>query len=114
GLCGIASGAALPDRELLEKLLKGTDPLRTEVVREVCETVDFHGGRPWTVEVAVWDLVGKALQQPLWKLLGGRSEKMLAYASSGERVDPEERVRRGRAVRDAGVPPGEIPLNQSG
>ena len=31
----------------------GVDPLRTEVVREVCETVDFHGGRPGRVEVAV-------------------------------------------------------------
>ena len=113
GLCGFASGASLPDREVLEKLLVGTDPLRTEVVREVCETVDFHGGRPWTVEVAVWDLVGKALQQPLWKLLGGRSEKMLAYASSGERVDPEERVRRVLALRDAGVRAVKIRFNQA-
>jgi L-alanine-DL-glutamate epimerase-like enolase superfamily enzyme len=103
GLCGFASGAALPDRELLDNLLGGIDPLRTEVVREVCETVDFHGGRPWAVEVAVWDLVGKALQQPLWKLLGGRSERLVAYASSGERVDAGERVRRVLAMRQAGV-----------
>jgi L-alanine-DL-glutamate epimerase-like enolase superfamily enzyme len=103
GLCGFASGAALPDRPLLEQLLVGTDPRRTEVVREVCETVDFHGSRPWTVEVAVWDLVGKALQQPLWRLLGGRSERLLAYASSGELVAPEERVRRVLAMRDSGV-----------
>ena len=46
---------------LLERLLVGVDPLRTEAVREICKTVDFHGGRPWAVEVAVWDLVGKAL-----------------------------------------------------
>jgi L-alanine-DL-glutamate epimerase-like enolase superfamily enzyme len=66
--------------------------------------VDFHGGRPWTVEVAVWDLVGKALGQPLWRLLGGRSERLVAYASSGERLAPDERARRvaelaGRGVR---------------
>jgi D-galactarolactone cycloisomerase len=103
GLRGFASGAPLPDRELLKELLAGADPLRTEVVREVCETVDFHGGRPWTVEVAVWDLVGRALGQPLWKLLGGRSERLLAYASSGERVGPEERVRRVLAWRESGV-----------
>ena len=65
--------------------LVGLDPLRTEVVRELCETVDFHGGRPWAVEVAVWDLVGKALGEPVWKLLGGRNERLLAYASTGER-----------------------------
>jgi L-alanine-DL-glutamate epimerase-like enolase superfamily enzyme len=103
GLSGFASGAPLPDRELLKDLLAGADPLRTEVVREVCETVDFHGGRPWTVEVAVWDLVGRALGQPLWKLLGGRSERLLAYASTGERVGPEERVRRVLAWRESGV-----------
>jgi D-galactarolactone cycloisomerase len=103
GFCGFASGAPLPDRALLESLLAGADPLRTEAVREVCETVDFHGGRPWTVEVAVWDLVARALQQPLWKLLGGRSERLLAYASSGERVEPAERVRRVLAMREQGL-----------
>ena len=103
GLEGFASGDALPDRELLERHLIGVDPLRTEVVREICETVDFHGGRPWTAEVAVWDLAGRALGQPLWRLLGGRRERLLAYASSGELVEPKERARRVKALRDQGV-----------
>jgi D-galactarolactone cycloisomerase len=103
GTYGVASGAPLPDAEALERLLKGVDPMRTEVVRRICETVDFHGGRPWTAEVAVWDLVGRALGVPLWQLLGGRSDSLIAYASSGERVDPDERVRRVLAMRDAGV-----------
>ena len=81
----------------------GCDPRRTEVVRELCETVDFHGARPWTAEVAVWDLAARALGEPLWRLLGGRSERLLAYASSGELVAPEERARRVAALRDAGV-----------
>ena len=72
GLPGIASGDHLPDVALLSALLVGLDPLRTEVVRELCETVDFHGGRPWIAEVAVWDLAGRALGRPLWQLLGGR------------------------------------------
>lgn len=103
GVSGYASGDDLPDVALLERLLVGVDPLRTEVVREICETVDFHGGRPWICEVAVWDLVGRALGQPLWRLLGGRSERLLAYASSGELVSPDERARRVAALRDAGV-----------
>jgi len=73
GLEGCASGDALPDRELLERLLVGVDPLRTEVVHELCETVDFHHGRPWTAEAAVFDLAGRALDTPCWQLLGGRS-----------------------------------------
>jgi D-galactarolactone cycloisomerase len=111
GLEGYASGDALPDREQLERFLVGVDPLRTEVVREVCETVDFHGGRPWTLEVAVWDLVGRALGTPCAKLLGGRNERLLAYASSCELVGGEERVRRCRALRDAGIRATKIRLD---
>jgi L-alanine-DL-glutamate epimerase-like enolase superfamily enzyme len=103
GIDGYASGDALSDRELLERLLVGVDPLRTEIVREVCETVDFHHARPWTVEVAVWDLVGRALDTPCWQLLGGRSDRLLAYASSAELVEPEERARRVAALRDRGI-----------
>lgn len=103
GLTGWASGDHLPDRELLASFLVGLDPFRTEVVRELCETVDFHGGRAWTAEAAVWDLVGKAVGEPLWKVLGGRSDRIFAYASSGELVTPDERALRCVALRDAGV-----------
>jgi L-alanine-DL-glutamate epimerase-like enolase superfamily enzyme len=103
GICGYASGDHLPDREQLERFLVGLDPLRTEVVREVCETIDFHGGRPWICEVAIWDLVGRTLGEPLWRLLGGRSERLLAYASSGELVAPAERARRARELVQRGV-----------
>jgi L-alanine-DL-glutamate epimerase-like enolase superfamily enzyme len=111
GVSGYASGDRLPDRVLLERHLVGLDPLRTEIVREVCETADLHGARPWTVEVAVWDLVGRALDTPCWKLLGGRSERLLAYASSCERVSAEERARRCVALRDAGVRAVKIRLD---
>ena len=103
GLEGYASGDRLPDAALLERLLAGLDPLRPEVVREVCETVDFHGGRPWTAEVATWDLGARALGEPLWRLLGGRSERLLAYASSGELVEAEERARRVVELRERGL-----------
>jgi D-galactarolactone cycloisomerase len=108
GLEGYASGDALPDRVLLERLLVGVDPLRTEVVHELCETVDFHHGRPWTAEVAVWDLVGRALDTPCWRLLGGRSERLLAYASNAELLSLEERVARVVSLRDAGVRAAKI------
>ncbi|HUZ84879.1 MAG TPA: mandelate racemase/muconate lactonizing enzyme family protein [Gaiellales bacterium] len=103
GVSGCASGDPLPDRALLERLLVGVDPRRSEVVREICETVDFHGGRPWACEVAVWDAAGRALGEPLWRLLGGRSERLLAYASSGELVSPQERAERCLALRERGL-----------
>lgn len=103
GLEGYASGDAVPDRELLERLLLGVDPVRSDVVHGICETVDFHHGRNWTLEVAVWDLVARAAGQPLWRLLGGERDRVLAYASSGELVPADERVRRCLALREAGV-----------
>jgi len=102
GVEGYASGDALPDRDLLERLLVGRE-LEPADVHGILETVDFHHGRNWTLEVAVWDLVGRTLGEPLWKLLGGSNSRIGAYASSGELVSPDERVRRCLALRDAGV-----------
>src|SRR5919204_377965 len=104
GVDGYASGDALPDRAQLERLLVGLDPFRTEVVREICETVDLHGSRPWTLEVAVWDLAGRALDVPCWRLLGGRNEPLRTddvdgYAALRARTDV--RLAAGEFVRSA-------------
>lgn len=37
--------------------------------------------RPWSVEMALWDIVGKAARQPVFKLLGAYQDKVKAYAS---------------------------------
>jgi L-alanine-DL-glutamate epimerase-like enolase superfamily enzyme len=100
---GYASGDAVPDRELLERLLVDRSVSDTDSIHGIVETVDFHHGRNWIVEVALWDLLARAGGEPLWQLLGGERDRILAYASSGELVDAEERVRRCRALRDAGV-----------
>ncbi|MFP6679376.1 MAG: enolase C-terminal domain-like protein, partial [Dehalococcoidia bacterium] len=40
-------------------------------------------------ELALWDLVGRALNTPVWKLLGGYRDKVLAYGSTmcGDEMD---------------------------
>lgn len=103
GVEGYASGDGVPDCELLEDLVVGLDPMGTEVVHGILETVDLHHGRNWTLEVAIWDLVGRVHDRPLWQVLGGRQDRILAYASSGELVSADERVRRCVALRDAGI-----------
>jgi L-alanine-DL-glutamate epimerase-like enolase superfamily enzyme len=35
------------------------------------------------MDVALWDLIGKIKGQPVWRLLGGHSNRIRAYASSG-------------------------------
>ncbi len=102
GLEGYASGGDVPDRELLERLFVGKRPLPDDVHRAI-ETVDFHHGRNWTVEVAIWDLLARADDKPLWKYLNGSRDRIGAYASTGETVSDDERVRRCVAFRDAGL-----------
>jgi L-alanine-DL-glutamate epimerase-like enolase superfamily enzyme len=113
GAEGYASGDALPDRELLERLLVGVDPTDASTVHGIVETVDLHHGRNWILEVAVWDLVARAAGEPVWRVLGGDRDRIGAYASSGELVDVDERVRRCAALRDAGVRAVKIRLHSA-
>ena len=103
GVEGYASGDGLPDREILERLVIGVDATDHARVHELLETVDFHHGRNWILEVATWDLDARGRGLPLWQHLGGARDRIGAYASTGELVSPEERVRRCLALRDAGV-----------
>jgi D-galactarolactone cycloisomerase len=113
GVSGIASGGdGLPDRALLERLLIGVDVRQTDTVGEICETVDFHGSRPWAVEIAVWDALGKLQATPVRTLLGDRNQQLRAYASTGEAVMPEERVERCLGLVEQGL--GAVKLRLRG
>ena len=37
------------------------------------------------IDTAVWDIIGKALNRPVYQLLGGARDKVRAYASGGHR-----------------------------
>ncbi|MCK9930209.1 mandelate racemase/muconate lactonizing enzyme family protein [Frankia sp. Mgl5] len=57
------------------------------------------------VEMACWDIVGKALGQPVWRLLGGKvRDRIKAYANGWYTVErtPEEFHAAARAVVDRG------------
>ena len=44
----------------------------------IAET-DYHAA---IIDVCLWDILGKAVNRPIYKLLGGTKDRMLAYASS--------------------------------
>ena len=57
------------------------------------------------IEIACWDIIGKALGQPVWRLLGGRChEKVKAYANAWYTVErqPEEFAKRVKVVLEKG------------
>src|SRR3546814_15609597 len=66
-----------------EDLFVGEDPRRVERHYEVLSHIQFHYGRCWPLDLALWDLTGKIAGEPVWRLLGGRSDRVRAYASSG-------------------------------
>ena len=105
GYCG---GAPVPDLALLSTLLSGVEATDTGTVFGVCETVDFHGGRNWTVEVAMWDLVARSRGLPLWKALGAGTDRFRAYASTGERLETPQRVDRLLQLKEQGVAAAKI------
>jgi L-alanine-DL-glutamate epimerase-like enolase superfamily enzyme len=47
----------------------------------------------WGVEIALWDIIGKACGQPVYKLWGGYRDRVPAYASFIEVRTPEQRAR---------------------
>ena len=73
----------------LEEMLIGEDPLNTEALWEKLYTGSFMTGRRGlgicaigALDIALWDIRGKALGVPCWKLLGGASkEAVTPYAS---------------------------------
>src|SRR6202142_3349739 len=77
----------------LAELTIGMDPLRIEAVTAKLRagTGDSCGpGGIFTlaaaaIDIALWDIKGKALEQPLWKLLGGHRDRVPTYASGSLR-----------------------------
>ncbi|HLS68001.1 MAG TPA: mandelate racemase/muconate lactonizing enzyme family protein [Kiloniellales bacterium] len=102
GLVGIGSGDAMPGFEGHEDLFLGRDPRDLERHFRVIENLSFHYGRCWPLDIALWDLFGQITGQPCWRLLGGRSDGIRAYASSGSPREPEELVDLAQLVVEEG------------
>jgi L-alanine-DL-glutamate epimerase-like enolase superfamily enzyme len=88
GLVGVGSGDAMLGFEDHEHLFVGQDPLAIERHWRVLSNLNFHYGRCWPLDLALWDLAGKITGQPCWKLLGGATNRVRAYASSAVLRDP--------------------------
>jgi len=88
GTEGYCFGASKEANRLLKKILVGEDPMDREKIwqkmsksrwlyREILTDRAIA-----TIDLALWDLAGRYLNLPVYKLLGGCREKVLAYAST--------------------------------
>jgi len=85
-------------RHSLRAFLIGRDPLATELLSDQMLRIDRHGKSGYfvtgasAIDIALWDLKGKAWGQPVWRLLGGPTRPAVpAYASMlGFSTAPED------------------------
>jgi len=104
GLVGIGPGMQPELVPAVRAQLAGKDPFDTEQhagrLRYYAAGSAYRGSA--SVDIALWDLIGKATGQPVYKLWGGAKEKVLAYASMIQLSTPEERARLARQLADEG------------
>jgi D-galactarolactone cycloisomerase len=104
GLVGIGPAIHADLVPLVQKILIGKDPFDTEqhFARMRYEGLaGMYNGAP-NVDIALWDLVGKACGQPIYKLLGGGKDKVGTYAAMVKLSKPEERANMAAALADQG------------
>jgi len=102
GLTGVGRGwgEAAPHIEALGELIRGQDPRNVERLWSamIQHTFGRHGqeraivGAIGTIDVALGDLLGKALDQPCWRLLGGYRDWVEAYADVPTRAETPGRL----------------------
>ena len=104
GNCGIGSGDAMYGFDDYQRYFIGQDPLDLDRHAAVLSNIEFHAGRPWPMDVALWDLAGKIRDEPIWKMVGGASNRIRAYASSGVHRSVPEMVQVARQAIALGFP----------
>jgi len=94
GLGEVRDGADVRYALMLKSRLLGQNPCNVEQVFKTIKQFGGHGraaGGVCAVEMALWDLCGKAYGVPAWQLLGGRyRDKVRLYADTPESTDISE------------------------
>jgi len=82
------TGALKAAVDALGELAIGEDPMRTEAIAAKLRTAAAGSGPGGiltlalsAIDIALWDIRGKALNLPLWRMVGGHRERVPTYAS---------------------------------
>lgn len=78
--------------------LVGADPFATERHARILR----NAGGMWCIDLALWDIIGKAAGLPLYQLWGAAREKVQAYASTAEVGTPDDRAELAARYRAEG------------
>lgn len=92
GLGEVRDGADPRYALFLKSRILGLNPCNVEMIFKIIRQFGYHGrqgGGVCAVEMALWDLTGKAYDVPAWQLLGGRyRDKIRLYADTPGADDP--------------------------
>ena len=61
-----------------------------------------NAGGTWFVDLALWDVIGKAANLPLYKIWGASRDKVQAYASTSELGTPKDRAKLASRYKSEG------------
>lgn len=111
-------GATAAAIEKFSTYLIGKDPFRIEDLNQnFYRSVYFRGSVIMSaisaIDIALWDIKGKALGVPVYELLGGKTrEKIRVYASvMTKETDPESLTRSYKQLQDMGFNAAKIFVN---
>ena len=104
GVTGIGPGNMDPSLlPAVKALLNGADPFDVDLHAQRLYDIAAAGNRGTAgVEIAIWDLIGKAAGQPLYKLWGGGRDVIPPYASMLRLATPEERTDQAVKMKSQG------------
>ena len=89
--------------EYLKTFLIGESPFDIERLIPRFRDVARIAARPWLVENAMWDVIGKACGQPVYKIFGAARDRIRVYAAWGEIRPLEQRKDDARRLVEEGV-----------
>ena len=102
GLIGIGEGGAPSTMQQVAEMLIGADPFRSEQLwQQMFRGYFYPAGHEkqhalGALDLALWDIKGKALGVPVWQLLGGKSRDHVECYATGYQTP------RGGTLEDAG------------
>lgn len=80
----------------LKSAVVGADPFEVEGIMSKLRYAAFIGPKPWAIEIALWDVIGQACGQPIYRLLGGSKKRVKAYVSTMQLKSPREHAEDAR------------------
>ncbi len=101
GITGYGGGDGHHAGKILKSvkpMLTGHSPFDIEKYVRILSSV----GGVWMVEIALWDICGKAANLPLYKMWGAARDKVPAYASAFQLGTPENRAEQAAHYMEKG------------